>query len=114
MNNVKLLTVILLLSTSLLADEIETLKELIERTEKNLESQLHSLEILRAYKSAKAEFINDPDNARKGSVMVRYAMELYREIETQRLTHLFPADFVYELQFFNEVGSNGNHRQEKR
>lgn len=114
MNNAKFLLIIAFLSSPLIADEIATLNELIEVTEKNLEHQKKTRELLIAFKQARLDFMNDPDNARKGTLMVRYAMELYREIEQQRLTHLFPPDFVYELQFFTEVGADGNHRQANR
>lgn len=106
----KLFLIISLLFAPLFADEVEVLSELIDTTRQNLDGQIQAMELLRSFKRARGAFITDADNAQKGSVMVRFGVELLSEIEKQHITHLFPKDFVNELQFFNEM----YHQQAKR
>ncbi|MCH9608575.1 MAG: hypothetical protein S4CHLAM45_11530 [Chlamydiales bacterium] len=104
----------ILLATPLIADEVETLQELIETTQKNLEGQLQAMQELKAYKEMRGHFLADPDNGKLGTLMVRRAMKLFQELEAQHLAHLFPTEFVDELRFFTQVGEDALHRSKNR
>ncbi len=102
--NIKILLALLFLGLPLFADEVQTLKELMSTTQKSLEGQERVLEALIAFQKARIDFVENSDNARLGTVLVKTAMLLQREAEREHLTHLFSPDFLYELQFFNQVG----------
>lgn len=51
-----------------------------------------------------------PDDARLGAQLVRVSMQLHAHIVAAHLTHLFTADFIEEIAFFNDVGQQHRMR----
>ena len=103
----KFLLVTLLLFSPLFAapqDEISVLEELIDTTKKNLEGQQALLKILFEFKEARDAFIQDPDSNRLATTLVKRAMRLQKQVEQEHLSHLFSADFLMELTFYNQIG----------
>ncbi len=85
-------------------DEIEVIQELIQGTKKNLESQQHLLNLTLSFNNAREDFLENPDSARFASKLVKEAVQLQNHLVKEHLTHLFSAEFLEELAFYNQVG----------
>src|SRR5262249_30797883 len=85
-------------------EEIATLEQLVETTKKNLENQQDLLKLVRIYYSAREAYLADPDNGKLATALVKRAVALHQLLEQEHLSHLFAADFLSEVAFFNQVG----------
>ncbi len=85
-------------------DEIETVKQLIETTRKNLSGQEHLLNALIQFKKARLAFCSNPTSASLATSLVKQAMILSKELEAESLSYLFSSNFLSEVYFFNQVG----------
>lgn len=92
-------------------DEALIIQELINTTQKNLEAQQAVLKILVEYNTAREAFITDPDSSKLATRLVKKAMRLQNHIEQEHLAHLFSADFITELSFYNQVGKRLAHKK---
>jgi hypothetical protein len=101
-----LLAYLFLFSTLIAApqNEISTIEELIETTKKNLDSQQKLLTMFVEFKEAREVFLADPYSGRAATMLVKRAMRLYTHMEKEHLTHLFSADLLTELAFYNQLG----------
>lgn len=85
--------------------ELEVMEELIQATQKSLKFQKNLFLSLIAFKEARASFVEDPTSRKKASVLVKAAKCVQKELEQDHLTHLFSPDFLHEIQFFNQLGT---------
>ncbi|MFN0065121.1 MAG: hypothetical protein ACKVOH_02655 [Chlamydiales bacterium] len=97
----------LLLATiiPLKANEITVMEELIRTTEKNLEGQKRLLKYLIEFQKARNAFVEESSSSKLGAILVRCAMHVHRQMEHEHLAHLFSPEFLEEIRFFNQVGS---------
>lgn len=91
-------------STIVEQDEISILKELINTTKQNLQSQQTLLKMITEFRQMKSAFIVDPSSAKLATALVKSAMRVHQEIEKEHLTHLFSSSFLTEIHFFNQIG----------
>ncbi|MCH9626827.1 MAG: hypothetical protein S4CHLAM2_04580 [Chlamydiales bacterium] len=90
----------------LLADEeIEVVQELIAVTQKNLQAQKELLTALVQFKQARHAFVEEPTSRKLATKLVKASMCVQKQIETEHLAHLFESDFLTELHFFNQLGT---------
>jgi hypothetical protein len=85
-------------------DEVTILLELIETGKKNLEAQQKVYKLLLDFKKRREIFLQDPQSAKLAACLVKSAMRLNQEIESNYLTQVFPESFLQEIRFFAEVG----------
>lgn len=84
--------------------ELEVMEELITATQKSLKSQKALFLSLVAFKEARASFIEDPTSRKRASDLVKAARMVQIELDQDHLAHLFSADFLSEIKFFNQLG----------
>lgn len=87
-------------------DEIDTFKELIQATKKNLHAEEKLLETLIAFRDLRQAFINDPTSGRLATKLVKVSMSLKTKIDEEHLEHLFSPEILTEIIFFSKVGQS--------
>lgn len=85
-------------------EEIQTMQELINLSQKNLNGQRELLTYLLQFNRAREAFIEEPTSAKLATDLVKSAMVVQRKIEKEHLAHLFSTDFLGEVQFYNQLG----------
>lgn len=84
-------------------NEIKTLDNLIEISQKNLENQRALKSMIVDYKKIQEQFLRNDQDKELMFRMVRQAHRVLETIKENHLTHLFRKEFLSELTLFSQI-----------
>lgn len=84
-------------------NELQSIDNLIEVTQENLERQKHLKVLVKEYLQVREHFIENMDDNQLALRMLALANQLSEEIENQHLLHLFDQEFIGELHICNQI-----------
>ena len=84
-------------------EELEYIRNLMDVTASNLETQKQLLLLLNHFSDQQSLYAIDLDNQTRMLAMIRSATDLLAFADERHLTHLFRETFLRELQFYSEV-----------
>lgn len=84
-------------------DEIRTLDTLIASTTKQLETQKQLKKLMLQFREQQEAFVQGEESKTLAGQMVRTARQIHELITANHIEHLFPKDYLDELNFFSSI-----------